>query len=87
MRRTSWIDQRISDGVAVLLCLPWFGGAFFWRRRIGAMADGSPAVDSFRSCLTVLGRVRCPAARDVGRSFLTALSISRAARGFFFVGA
>ena len=43
----SWIDQRISDGVAVLLCLPWFGGAFFlaaadwrdgglppsWRRR------------------------------------------------------
>ena len=47
MRRTSWIDQRISDGVAVLLCLPWFGGAFFlaaadwrdgglppsWRRR------------------------------------------------------
>ena len=29
MRRTSWIDQRISDGVAVLLCLPWFGGAFF----------------------------------------------------------
>src|ERR1700674_1492026 len=39
MRRTSWIDQRISDGVAVLLCLPWFGVAFFWRGRIGAMAD------------------------------------------------
>src|SRR5665811_1534856 len=47
MRRTSWIDQRISDGVAVLLCLPWFGVALFlaaadwrdgglppsWRRR------------------------------------------------------
>src|SRR5580704_1220664 len=29
MRRTSWIDQRINDGVAVLLCLPWFGVAFF----------------------------------------------------------
>jgi hypothetical protein len=39
MRRTSWIDQRINDGVAVLLCLPWFGVAFFWRRWIGAMAD------------------------------------------------
>src|SRR5271167_1275273 len=47
MRRTSWIDQRINDGVAVLLCLPWFGVVFFlaaadwrdgglppsWRRR------------------------------------------------------
>src|ERR1700692_1148919 len=47
MRRTSWIDQRINDGVAVLLCLRWFGAAFFlaaadwrdgglppsWRRR------------------------------------------------------
>src|ERR1700675_1271466 len=47
MRRTSWIDQRINEGVAVLLCLPWFGVAFFlaaadwrdgglppsWRRR------------------------------------------------------
>src|ERR1700682_1333493 len=30
MRRTSWIDQRINDGVAVLLCLPWFGVAFFF---------------------------------------------------------
>src|ERR1022692_1950008 len=29
MRRTSWIDQRINDGVAMLLCLPWFGVAFF----------------------------------------------------------
>jgi hypothetical protein len=29
MRRTSWIDQRINDGVAVLLFLPWFGVAFF----------------------------------------------------------
>src|ERR1700722_13067719 len=42
MRRTCWIDQRINDGVAVILCLPWFGVAFFfgggglppsWRRR------------------------------------------------------
>jgi hypothetical protein len=29
MRRTSWIDQRINDGVAMLLILPWFGVAFF----------------------------------------------------------
>src|ERR1700704_4131156 len=47
MRRTSWIDQRINDGVAMLLFLPWFGVSFFlavadwrdggsppsWRRR------------------------------------------------------
>src|SRR5476649_2084879 len=46
-RRTSWIDQRINDGVALLLFLPWSGVAFFlavadwrdggsppsWRRR------------------------------------------------------
>src|SRR5664280_1721124 len=38
-RRISWIDQRINDGVALLLFLPRSGGAFFWRRRIGAMAD------------------------------------------------
>src|SRR3984957_1926679 len=38
MRRTSWIDQRINDGVSVLLWLQ-FGVAFFWRRWIGAMAD------------------------------------------------
>jgi hypothetical protein len=25
MRRTSWIDQRINDGVAMLWFLPWFG--------------------------------------------------------------
>jgi len=30
IRRTSWIDQRINDGVAVLLFLPWFGAAFFF---------------------------------------------------------
>ena|SRR5437879_486724 len=30
MRRTSWIDQRINDGVAVLLCLRWFGAAVFF---------------------------------------------------------
>jgi hypothetical protein len=29
MRRTSWIDQRIKDGVAMLWFLPWFGGWFF----------------------------------------------------------
>src|ERR1035437_3945925 len=39
MRRTSWIDQRINDGVAMLWFLLWFGVSFFWRRRIGAMAD------------------------------------------------
>ena len=39
MRRTSWIDQRINDGVAMLWFLPWFGGWFFLARRIGAMSD------------------------------------------------
>jgi hypothetical protein len=39
MRRISWIDQRISDGVAVLWFLPWSGVSFFGRRRVGAMAD------------------------------------------------
>src|SRR6266446_5566587 len=39
MRRTSWIDHRINDGVAMVWFLPWFGVSFFWRRRIGAMAD------------------------------------------------
>ncbi len=39
MRRISWIDQRINDGVAMLLFLPWFCVAFFWRRWIGMMAD------------------------------------------------
>jgi hypothetical protein len=39
MRRTSWIDQRINDGVSVFLWLQ-LGVAFFWRRWIGAMADG-----------------------------------------------
>src|SRR5664279_4637763 len=29
MRRTSWIDQRINDVVAVLWALPWFGVPFF----------------------------------------------------------
>src|SRR3981189_453951 len=40
-RRISWIDQRINDGVApfLFLLLPWSGVPFFWRRRIGAMAD------------------------------------------------
>src|SRR6267378_2284373 len=47
MRRTSWIDQRIKDGVATLWFFPWFGVWFFlaaadwrdgglppsWRRR------------------------------------------------------
>ncbi len=39
MRRTSWIDHRINDGVAMVWPLSWFGVWFFWRRRIGAMAD------------------------------------------------
>jgi hypothetical protein len=29
MRRTSWIDQRINDGVVTSLFLSWFGVAFF----------------------------------------------------------
>jgi hypothetical protein len=37
MRRTSWIDQRINDGVAMLLFSPWFGVSFFLGG--GAMAD------------------------------------------------
>src|SRR6266481_1294863 len=41
MRRTSWIDQRINDDVAMRWFLPWFGASFFltaadWRD------DGSP---------------------------------------------
>src|ERR1700730_11719827 len=39
MRRPFWIDQRIKDGLGVFWVLPWLGGEFFWRRRIGAMAD------------------------------------------------
>src|SRR5450631_2167367 len=41
MRRTSWIDQRINDAVAMRWLLPWFGVSFFWaaaNRRDG----GSP---------------------------------------------
>jgi hypothetical protein len=30
MRRISWIDQQIHDGVAMLLFLPWAGVAFFF---------------------------------------------------------
>jgi len=41
MRRTSWIDQRINDGVTMLWVLLWFGVSFFWRR-VGAMADPRP---------------------------------------------
>jgi len=40
MRRISWIDQRIRDGVAVFLFLPGGGGRFIWHWRIGAMSDG-----------------------------------------------
>jgi len=29
MRRTSWIDHRINDEVAMVLLLLWFGVAFF----------------------------------------------------------
>lgn len=39
MRRISWIDHRISDGVAMALFLPWSGVEFFWLRRIGVVAD------------------------------------------------
>ncbi|NOJ44563.1 hypothetical protein [Bradyrhizobium australiense] len=38
MRRTSWIDQRINDAVAMYRFLPEFGVSFFGRR-IGAMSD------------------------------------------------
>jgi hypothetical protein len=31
MRRTSWIDQRINDRVAMLFFLPWFGIALLPR--------------------------------------------------------
>ena len=54
MRRTSWIDQRINDGVAMRWLLPWFGGWFFlaaadwrdggsppsWRRRASPWKRG-----------------------------------------------
>jgi hypothetical protein len=30
MRRISWIDQRIKDGVAVVWLLPGDGVSFFW---------------------------------------------------------
>ncbi len=39
MRRISWIDHRISDGMWALCLFSEFGGSFFGRRRIGAMAD------------------------------------------------
>ena len=29
MRRTSWIDHRINDGVAMVWFLPWSGVCFF----------------------------------------------------------
>ena len=54
MRRTSWIDQRINDGVALLLCLPWFGVVFFGggglaRWRIAAiMAKASITRETWR---------------------------------------
>jgi len=35
MRRTSWIDQRINDGLELLWILLRFDVEFFWRRRIG----------------------------------------------------
>ena len=54
IRRTSWIDQRINDGLAMLLSLPWFGVSFFlavadwrdggsppsWRRRASPKKRG-----------------------------------------------
>src|SRR6202795_3970256 len=38
-RRISWIDQRINDGVALLLALRGPALRFFGRRRIGAVSD------------------------------------------------
>ena len=40
-RRTSWIDQRINEGVAMPWVLQWLDVSFFWQWRIGAMADRS----------------------------------------------
>src|SRR3981189_284827 len=54
MRRTSWIDHRINDGVAMVWFLPWFGVWFFfaaadwrdggsppsWRRRASPWKRG-----------------------------------------------
>jgi hypothetical protein len=39
MHRTSWNDQRINDRLAMLWILPWLDIEFFWRQRIGALAD------------------------------------------------
>ena len=36
MRRISWIDQRIRDGVVVFSYFPGGGGRFIWHWRIGA---------------------------------------------------
>ena len=60
MRRISWIDQRISDGVVVFLFLPGGSGRFFlalahwrdvgwrpsWRRRVSPVThdDAGEAV-------------------------------------------
>src|SRR5882724_5192089 len=58
MRRTSWIDHRINDGVAMVWFLPWFGVWFFltaadwhdggsppsWRRRASPWKRGDPAM-------------------------------------------
>jgi hypothetical protein len=45
IRRTSWIDQRINDGVAKLLFLPWSGVWFFLAMAncLLALASISPA--------------------------------------------
>ena len=53
MRRTSWIDHRINDGVALIWLLPWLGDWFFlaaavrdggsppsWRRRASPWKRG-----------------------------------------------
>src|SRR5712672_3415195 len=72
MRRTSWIDQRINDGVAVLVCLRWFGVAFFlaaadwrdgglppsWRRRASPGKRGDATHARIYSPATIL--VRAP---------------------------
>ena len=41
IRRTSWIDQRINDGLVIFWCLLWFGVSFFWAARCPAASSFS----------------------------------------------
>src|ERR1039457_2917161 len=69
MRRTSWIDQRINDGVAMLWFLLWFGVSFVFgggglaRWRITAiMAKASITRETWRRhpCQDLLSLRSCP---------------------------